>query len=64
MDNNILNKYNLSFIEHIETDYTRIYYLYDVNIIVKTCYSQECISCWDNFNQCDNCINGNYALCI
>ena len=73
MDNNILipeksfktwYKYNLSFIEHIENDYTRIYYLYDVNIIVKTCYSQDCISCWDNYNQCDDCINGNYALLI
>jgi hypothetical protein len=37
--NNTLYKYNLSFIEHIENDYTRIYYLNDVYITIKTCYS-------------------------
>ena len=55
-------KYSLSFIEHVEDDYTRIYYLNDVNINVTTCYSQECVSCWENYNQCDDCGNGEYAL--
>ena len=54
--------YTLSFFEHIKNDYTRIYYLSNVNIIVKTCYSKDCISCWKNYNQCDDCINGSYAL--
>ena len=57
-------KYNLSFIEHVENKYTRIYYLEDVNIIINTCYSQNCTSCWENYNKCDNYENGNYALLI
>ena len=61
---NIWYIYNLSFIEHLEGDYTRIYYLNDVNIIVKTCHSQDCISCWENYDQCDEYGNGAYALLI
>ena len=55
-------KYDLSFIEHVKDDYTRIFYLNDVNINVTTCYSQDCVSCWKDYNQCDDCGNGEYAL--
>ena len=34
--------YSLSFFDHIENEYTRIYYLNNINIIVKTCYSYKC----------------------
>ena len=30
--------------------------------MVNTCYSQNCLSCWENYNKCDDCKNGNYAL--
>ena len=29
---------------------------------VRTCYSEDCISCWEDYNQCDDCENGVYAL--
>ena len=56
-------RYNFFFIEHINNDYTRIYYLNNVNIIIKTCYSFECKSCWENYNECDDCQMGkSFAL--
>jgi hypothetical protein len=64
MDNNLFipeksfntqYKYNFSFIEHSENDYTRIYYISYINIEVSTCYSSSCSSCWENYNYCDNC---------
>ena len=57
-------RYNFSFIDHIENDYTRMYYLGLVSIIIKTCNSFDCISCYSNSNQCDtSCPNSaSYAL--
>ena len=57
-------KSDIAFIDHVENDYTRIYYINDSNIIVKTCFSQECISCWENYSQCDEYEKGIYALLI
>ena len=71
MENNVLiprktfhtnYKYYLSLIEHIENVYTRIYSLYSIIINVKTCDSDLCISCWENYFSCDDCTNGDYAL--
>ena len=57
-------RYYLSFIEHQEGEYTRIYYLDGVKINVNTCYSNSCISCWKDFYKCDNCNGEEYALLI
>ena len=55
--------YNLSFVEHIKNKYTRIYYLKDVYIIINTCNSFDCISCWNDSNICDVCtIENSLAL--
>ena len=72
MENNVLipkksfntnYKYYLSLIEHNENDYTRIYSLNSFIINVKTCNNDQCISCWEDYNTCDDCNNGdNYAL--
>ena len=72
MDNNIFipeksiknwYRYNFSFIEHKEDDYTKIYYLSYISIIVRACYSFGCLSCWENYGQCDDCTNSeSYAL--
>ena len=70
MENNILipepslngkKIYNLSFIDHIENAYTRIYHLYSVLITVQTC-KQTCYSCWEEFSKCTDCTNENYAI--
>ena len=54
--------YYLSFMDHKENIYTRIYYMDSIMINVNTCYSDDCISCWEDYNRCDNCNNGDYAL--
>ena len=70
MENNILipepslngkKIYNLSFINHIENAYTRIYHLYSVLITVQTC-KQTCYSCWEEFSKCTDCTNENCAI--
>ena len=56
-------RYNFSFIDHKENDYTRMYYIHYISIIIKTCNSFSCTSCYDNSNQCDtNCLSTLYAL--
>ena len=57
-------EYNLSFIDHVENDYTRIYYIYNIFIFVQTCFSSTFVTCYDNYNQCDEYGNGIYALLI
>ena len=58
-------RYNFSFIENAENNYTRIYYLTYVSIVVSTCKSFSCTSCWDDYNQCDTCTNNNnYGLLV
>ncbi len=61
---NTTYKYNLSFIDQNENEYIRIYYLYKIFITAKTCYSLECITCYEDYNQCDDYESGNYALLI
>ena len=56
-------RYNFSFIDHKENDCTRIYYMRYISIIVQTCNSFNCTSCYENFSQCDNCLNSElYSL--
>ena len=56
-------RYNFSFIDHVENDYTRMYYMCYISIIVQTCSSFSCTSCYENANNCDNCLNSeSYAL--
>ena len=54
--------YYLSFIEHSENIYTRIYLINSIMINVKTCFSDDCISCWEDYDVCDDCNNGQFAL--
>lgn len=70
MSNNILipepslndwKTYNLSFIDHIKDEYTRIYHLTSLTIKIQTCKS-GCYSCWEDYNTCTDCDNdANYA---
>ena len=46
--------YSLSLFEHIENQYTRIYHLNSINIIIKTCYSYKCEACSGDYNICEN----------
>ena len=56
--------YSFAFIDNVVNEYTRMYYLNNVFINVSTCFSEDCISCWENYYQCDNCESGVYALLI
>ena len=55
--------YNLSFIDNVENEYTRIYYLKSLTIVIQTCKS-GCYACWDSFDECTNCDNSDYAVLI
>ena len=60
---NLWYDYYLSFVEHVENNYTRIYningYIY---FRLRTCYETRCGSCRTNYSICDDCIYENYAL--
>ena len=56
--------YSFSFIEQIENDYIKMYYLPSIIITVKTCFNTKCPSCRINYTQCDNCQYEDYALLI
>ena len=45
--------YSLSLFEHIENNYTRIYHLNQIIIIVKTCFSNKCQTCNKDYYKCD-----------
>ena len=56
--------YFLSFVDHVDNKYTRIYHLTSFKIEVQTC-KKTCGSCWDNFDTCTDCENNeNYAPLI
>ena len=69
MSNNILNPepslnewktYFLSFIDHKENEYTKIYHLDSLTVVIHTC-EQDCFSCWDGFDICTDCTSASYA---
>ena len=56
--------YYLSFIDHIENEYTRIYHIYNLYVKIQTC-DEECLTCWDNYLTCTNCtVKPEYAKLI
>ena len=60
---NLWCDYYLSFVEHVENNYTRIYYINNYIIIrLRTCYPTRCGSCRTDYGICDDCIYENYAL--
>ena len=60
---NLWYDYYLSFVEHIEDNYTRIYHLNNyIYFRLRTCYETRCGSCRTNYSICDDCIYENYAL--
>ena len=70
MSNNILipepslndwKTYYLSFMDHIENKYTRIYHIENLYIKVQTCKS-GCSACWTDYNTCTNCDDPGYAV--
>jgi len=58
--------YHLSFVENIENNFTRIFYIkeVDINFTLRTCYPRQCESCRTNYSICDDCKYENYALII
>ena len=56
--------YHLSFIEHIENNYTRIFYIsnVDINFKLRTCYPNVCESCRIDYSKCDDCKYENFSL--
>jgi len=56
--------YHLSFIENIENDFTRIFYIKEKDIVfnLRTCYPKQCESCRSNYEICDDCKYENYSL--
>ena len=55
--------YNLSFIDIVENQYTRIFHLNNLLIEIQTC-AFSCTICLDYFSTCTNCENSNYAKLI
>jgi len=56
--------YHLSFIEHIDNNYTRIFYIdnIDINFQLRTCYPDQCESCRIDYSTCDDCKYENFSL--
>ena len=52
--------YYLSFIEHKENEYTRIYHIDNINIKIETC-EKECLNCWEGYDTCTDCEGEKYA---
>ena len=60
---NLWYDYYLSFVEHVENNYTRIYNINGyINFRLRTCYPTRCGSCRTDYSKCDDCIYENYAL--
>ena len=60
---NLWYDYYLTFIEHVENNYTRIYNISNfINFRLRTCSPTRCGSCRNNYSICDDCIYENYAL--
>ena len=45
--------YSLSLFDHVSNEYTRMYYLNNIKIIVKTCYTFKCEACRQDYNTCE-----------
>ena len=45
--------YTLALFDHVENEYTRIQYINNVKIIVKTCHSYKCEACRQDYNTCE-----------
>lgn len=56
--------YHLSFIDHIENNYTRIFYIVDtdINFKLRTCFPDQCESCRLDYSKCDDCKYENFSL--
>ena len=52
--------YSLSFVDHVENEYTRFYHLRYFNINIETC-ENGCLTCWEGYNYCTNCSLEYYA---
>ena len=50
--------YYFSLMEHNEKEYTRIYHLNNLNLVIETC-KEDCFSCWDGYNTCTDCSQRN-----
>ena len=54
--------YYLTFIEQVENNYTRIYYIDDILFKLRTCFPTRCESCREDYEKCDDCKYEGYAL--
>jgi hypothetical protein len=60
---NLWYDYYLSFVEHVENNYTRIYYLSNYILFrLRTCFPTRCESCRNDYSICDDCKYENYTL--
>ena len=60
---NLWYDYYLTFVEHVENSYTRIYNISNfIYFRLRTCYETRCGSCRTDYSICDDCIYENYAL--
>ena len=60
---NLWYDYYLSFVEHVENNYTRIYYISGyIYFRLRTCFPTRCGSCRTNHSICDDCISENYSV--
>ena len=60
---NLWYDYYLSFVEHVENNYTRIYNISSYFIFkLRTCFPTRCGSCRTDYDICDDCIYENYSL--
>ena len=60
---NLWYDYYLSFIEHVENNFTRIYDISNhVLFKLRTCFPTRCGSCRTNYSICDDCIYENYSI--
>ena len=48
------------FCGHKKNDYTRIYHLDSLTVVIHTC-EQTCFSCWEGYDKCTDCNNSSYA---
>ena len=55
--------YYLSFVDHSDNEYTRIYHLKSLTVKIQTC-KDGCSSCWDGYNLCTDCSDASYAALI
>ena len=54
-------EYKFVLIENSEKDFTRLYYLTNVNVSIRVC-TYQCGNCTEDYYKCDNCRNDKYTL--